>query len=155
MAAAAGAFRLNRDPSVRKFQQFWWKQEKLTKAGIRKGYLALRRDLIQEARRAIRRPPKTGVLYRIPGRRRRHRASAPEEAPANLTGNLARSINAEQRGWGELHFGASAKYARALELGNPSGNLKPRPYLIRAIEASEGNAREHFEREIEAKLTLT
>jgi len=148
---AGGSFKLVRGDSVRVFQRFWSKQEQLTKSGIRKGYMALRRDLVKTARDSIRKPPKTGRLYRIPGRKRRHRASAPGEAPANLTGALARSVNAEQRGWDELHFGATTRYARILELGG--GNIEPRPFLEPAVKAMEGNAREHFEREIQAKLT--
>ena len=147
-------FKVQRGASANKFKRFWLRQETLTKAGIRKAYLALRKDLVDEAKRSIRQPPKTGRLYRIPGRTRKHRASRHPEAPANMTGQLARSISAVQRGWDELHFGANTKYAKALELGNPGGNLEPRPYLIKSIEANERNARKHFEREIEAALTM-
>ena len=138
--------------SVAKFKRFWKLQENKTRSGIRSGYMALRRDLVKEARRLIKEPPKTGKLYKIPGRKRLHRASRAGEAPAKLTGALGRSISAVQRGWDELHFGADTIYARRLELGG--GNIAKRPYLLKAIENNERNARGHFEREIERKLTI-
>lgn len=135
----------------------------MTRRGIRQGFFRLGDDLVKEARRSIIKGPKTGRLYRIPGRRRRHRASAPGEPPANLSGALQKSIDYQIRGWDRMEFGSrpqmvngqtrlsnTANYARAQELGNPKGNLAPRPFLAPAVDKMSRNARRHFRREIKA-----
>lgn len=87
------------------------------------------------ARQLIIRGPKTGRLYRIKGRKRRHRASAPGEAPANLTGRLQKSVNFIVNGHDEMKFGDQAEYGLFLELG--TRKMKPRPHLSTTVNATK------------------
>jgi hypothetical protein len=93
--------------------------------------------------------PKSGRLYRK-GRRRRgagvarrrtkprmHRASAPGEAPARDTGNLANAIGIRQIGnmtWEVYVRQPASKYGAALEFGSPRRRLAPRPFMRPALE---------------------
>lgn len=93
--------------------------------------------------------PKSGRVYKKSRRRRtgtttakrrtrKHRASAPGEAPAVDTGNLKSSIKKRRVGnmvW-EVYVGQEAsKYGTALEFGSPRRRLAPRPFLRPALEA--------------------
>lgn len=120
--------------------------------GIRQGFWALARDLRKGARDDIKQGPKTGKLYRVKGRSRRHRASAPGEAPANLTGNLRKSVGFEIKGTESLEFGYrdSAPYGKFLEDGTK--RMAKRPVLKPQVDASEKSAPQHFEREIAKAL---
>lgn len=68
-----------------------------------------------------------------------HQASAPGEAPANDTGNLARGIEWRMTGATEGELTVAAEYAAALELGSEDGTLAPRPFLGPAVEANEAS----------------
>jgi len=66
--------------------------------------------------------------------------SSPGEPPRVLHGALRRSINHRvdrYKNKVSISVGAYTKYARALELGNPRGRLKPRPYLRPALYGNE------------------
>jgi hypothetical protein len=113
----------------------------------------LGKELTKEARRSIIKGPKTGRFYRIKGRKRRHRASAKGEPPANLFGNLQKSIDFLVKGSRNMEFGAGNKdllYARRLELGDD--HVKKRPYLLRAINKKEKDTERIFENELERNL---
>ena len=64
--------------------------------------------------------------------------SRPGEPPRLLSGQLKRSINhrvsSGRRGSVRIWVGANTSYARALEKGNPSRGLQPRPYLKSTLE---------------------
>ena len=81
----------------------------------------------REARRMIHEGPKTGKIY-MKGKNedRPHQASAPGEAPATDTGNLARNINFVHIKDGHYRVISSAEYS-ALEFGR--GRIKARPYM--------------------------
>lgn len=90
-----------------------------------------------KARRAIMDGPKTGNEY--PRGKNVHKASAPGEAPANDTGNLAGSVtvvNAQPGPQPEAIVIAGARYAKWLEYGTKDGKLKPRPFMRPAAESS-------------------
>lgn len=123
-----------------------------TRRGIRQGFYFAGRDLMKDAKGFILRGPKTGKVYKIAGRKRRHRSSAPGESPSNLTGALRRSVDFVVQGSDEMEFGAGTEYAAAQELGYAKRNLEARPYLIRSIDANERNIENHFEREIRKEL---
>ena len=75
---------------------------------------------------------KSGRTYEIKGPpKRTHRASAPGEAPANDTGALARSIQANIEGKTAEVF-TNIEYAAWLEFGTL--NIEPRPFLFPALE---------------------
>ena len=96
--------------------------------------------IVRDAQVAIASPPKTGRIYKRGNVT--HQASAPGEAPATDTGNLANSGTVRRVGW--LHFECvfSAEYAPILEppetlegveFGSPSGKILPRPFLRPAV----------------------
>ena len=91
-------------------------------------------EVVKETRRLIRRRNKTGRLYNINGRL--HRASAPEEAPANLTGKLLKSSNYTVHNQQEMSIGEEVLWALFLELG--TRKMAPRPHLIVAINNKAG-----------------
>ena len=62
-----------------------------------------------------------------------HRASAPGEAPATDTGNLANSIYSRMLGGAEGEIGSTAEYAAGLEFGG--AHVAPRPSLGPAVKA--------------------
>lgn len=93
-------------------------------------------------------PPKTGRIYIFNGRE--HQASAPGESPANRTGRLARSGDYKVKSFNEMRVGETAPYAGYLEHG--TRRIKPRPHLIRAVNANHRNTvraiEEHVNREL-------
>lgn len=70
--------------------------------------------------------PKTGRFYGS------HRASAPGEAPAIDTGNLAGSIEVEMDGPLTAVVTVGAEYGPFLEYG--TAHIAPRPFLTPAVE---------------------
>lgn len=98
------------------------------------------------ARNKILEPPKTGNIYYIHELKRNHQASAPGQAPANMLGNLQKSLTYAV-GPSEMYFGSSDKYydvyyAKDLELGND--RIKPRPYLKPSIRETQGDLQDEF-----------
>lgn len=127
---------------------------RLTKNGMNRALFEIGKDLVASARKDILKKPKHGRVYllRLRGRRVRHRASAPGEAPANFTGALKNSIKAKQHGSNELVFGAGnvtdLNYAKTLEEGSHIRRIEPRPYLITAIKNNDRNIQKRLERYI-------
>lgn len=126
-----------------------------TKKAIRTAFFAIKKDLTDEARRLIKEPPKTGIVYLLRkkrgGRQFRHQASRVGESPANFTGNLSRGVGAKIRGSLQMDFGDTAKYAKFLEKG--TSKIQPRPFLIAAIKNKERNTRQHFEMNLKKNLS--
>lgn len=130
--------------------------------GIRQGFFDVGRDLLNTASKEMLKGKKTGNVYIIrgpSGRRRRHKASAPGETPANLTGTLRRSLGWKARGVTELEFGYGVSDSRAaaqqapfyadwMEFGTPKGKIKPRPGLGNAIKAVQKNIENYLENNI-------
>jgi len=107
---------------------------KKSKEGVRLGLVNVAPEIKREVRRLIRDPNKTGRIYNINGKR--HQASAPGEAPANLTGKLARSVGSSISGYDTLVIGERghiAPYAKYLEYGSPEGKILKRPHLRPAV----------------------
>ena len=114
--------------------------DKNSKEGIRKGLLDVGPEIEREIVRLIESPPKTGRLYLINGMI--HRASAPGEAPANLTGALADSADFTVPSAVQMVIGYRANIAphgEWMEYGTRDGRIAPRPALRRA---TIGKARE-------------
>ncbi len=115
------------------------------KRGIRRGAYLIGKELVKETRERINDKPKGGRTYKIYkgiggrslNRPRLHKASAPNEAPAVITGRLRKTIDFKVRGSKSLEFGAGSsqvKYARILEVGGTTGRggrtkIKARNYL--------------------------
>lgn len=86
-------------------------------------------------RRIIRKGPKTGrIYYWWGGRSRRHQASAPGQAPANMRGRLRRGVNFRVMGNDKMEFGDTVFYGLYLEQGTKK--MKPRPHLSTAVRAN-------------------
>ncbi len=125
---------------------------------IRRGWFRLGQDLKSEANKEILKKPKHGRTYFIrtkSGRRRRHVASAPGETHANLSGRLRRSISWKVHGHEKLDFGygiaTTAKnkappYDVFVEFG--TSRMEARPSLQNAINETQRNAEDHFQREL-------
>ena len=116
---------------------------------LRQAWFAAGDDLKAEADRAVLANDKKGRLYIIKrgGRRRKHRASAPGQSHANLSGALRRSIGWKVRGR-DLEFGygvtrVKVPYASFLEDG--TSRMQPRPTLANAVKAMTRNIEQHLE----------
>ena len=96
------------------------------KEGIRRGLRAVAPEIKRKVRSLIINPPKTGRFYVIKGQR--HQASAPGEAPANLTGELASKVGYRVSSHTHLIIGDKAEYGKWLE-GNVPNRIAPRPHL--------------------------
>lgn len=124
-----------------------------TNQAIRRGLYFVGKDLTKTAKQSIIKGPKTGRVYKISGRRRKHRASAPGEPPATLTGKLQKSVNFIVRGFRQMEFGAGnrgLKYAKFLELGTKK--MRKRTFLIRTINKRQKETRNYLENEIKKGL---
>ncbi len=74
---------------------------------------------------------KTGRIYRRGGKT--HQASAPGEAPAKDTGNLAASVQMEMVGPARAEVTVDAEYGLPLEMGTEHLG-GPRPFFSPAVE---------------------
>lgn len=104
---------------------------------------------------------KSGRVYLvnrgIGGRRlskpRRHVASAPNEFPAVITGNLRKSVAFKVEGSNRLQIsmgGSEAPYAKFLEFG--TSKMKARQPLRRGVISSKRNIKRHLENAIKTAL---
>lgn len=119
-----------------------------TKFGIERGLFRLGKDLIQSFNRQTK-ERKSGVLYGVPGRRRRVRASGPGQSPAVRTGLYKRSVGYKISG-DKMRFGNAAEYAGFLETG--TSRMLPRPGLGNAIKDNQRNGLLAISDSIESKL---
>lgn len=129
--------------------------EERTNRGIRQGFFRLGARLKQEMNKEVLKKNKQGRVYLSKdraGRRRRHRASAPGQTPANRTGNYRRNIGYQLRGASELEFGVreGAPYAEFLEEG--TRRMSPRPGVGNTVKATEREARTFFEGSLDTEL---
>jgi hypothetical protein len=99
--------------------------------GIRNALTEIGKENVRFAKDLIKKPPKSGRVYFIKGKR--HRASAPGEPPANLSGKLMRSVHSRTYGWHKMEFGDAAPHGKFLELG--TRKMQPRPHLTRTVRA--------------------
>jgi len=98
--------------------------------GIRDAFFDQGDRNVKYARKEILKRNKTGNLYMIKGKL--HRASAPGEFPANLSGKLRKSISYTVRGSNSMEFGDKVEYGKYLELGTE--HMKPREHIIRTVK---------------------
>lgn len=101
--------------------------------GIKRALHEIGSENVTFLRKIIRDKNKTGRLYIIRGKI--HQASAPGEAPANLTGRLARTTGYKVRGTYQCEFGDTAFYGGFLEDGTKT--MLPRPHVIRTVKKKE------------------
>ncbi len=132
--------------------------------GIRKAFYFIGKDLVKDANSLILQQPKHGKLYTVRrgGRRFRHRASAPGESPANLSGSLRSALDFNVVGGNRLEFGVQEKsqnrkgtpsgviYGKFLELGTTK--MDERPFLKPTIKKNYRNTQKHFETQLKQQL---
>jgi len=124
-----------------------------TAFGIEKAFYFVGKTLVSEFNRQVLAKDKTGRIYirrTRSGAKRRHRASAPGETPANRTGNYRRGIGFRVQGSKQLVFGNEVEYAGFLEIG--TSRMGARPGLSNAIVASERSIIRNLADEIEDQL---
>lgn len=85
------------------------------KKAIRNASFEVGKIIQREGRNAILRGKKTGKTYKVG--LRVHRASAPGESPANITGKLQRSIDYDVRGHRQMEYGYKALHGKFMEDG--------------------------------------
>lgn len=136
------------DPKSRKVLLDIVKHPHKHKKALRLALNEIGSEVVNKMANYIFRPPKTGRIYNFRGQQ--HQASAPGESPANRTGKLAGSGSYRVRGYYEMRVFETAPYAGYLEFGTTK--MKPRPHVIRAINANRRNAvraiEDHVKREL-------
>lgn len=115
---------------------------RVTKNQIRLGFMMLGNRLVDDCRRYILEPPKTGIKWPS----LKNRSSKKGESPAEQSGLLRRSINYQQRGGDQMDFGSRIDYAPFLE-----GDLE-RPFISRAVDENERNGEKIMEDSIKQGL---
>jgi hypothetical protein len=114
-----------------------------TRRGIRQAYYRIGKRTIADINKDILRKPRAGRVYIINGKR--HVASVPGEAPANLTGALRKSLDFNVKGYHKLLIGYdnTVHYGEFLEIGTFSeigtAIMEPRPGLKIGIERNQEN----------------
>jgi len=133
--------------------------EKMTERSIRHGFFDLGQDLKRSANKEILRKPKGGRVYivrsRSSGRRRRHVASAPGETHANMFGDLRRSLGWIVRGASQMEFGYGVDRDapdHAPWVENGTKNMAARPSLKNAVEGSDRDGTDYFNRRFKDQL---
>jgi hypothetical protein len=153
-------FKITEDIDNRQIYLHVDKHVLLQTRAIRKAFYYIGKDLVRDAAREILKKPKHGRIYTviIDGRTVKHQASAPGEAPANLRGDLRKSLDFNVEGSNKMEFGYREEfinrknsprgvvYGRALELGYEPRNLEPRPNLLPTIKRNYKNSQKHFYR---------
>jgi hypothetical protein len=125
----------------------------LTKRGVRQGFYNVGKQLKESANKEILAKDKTGRTYRVRRGKvvRNHRASAPGETFANLSGAARRTLGFDVRGSSELEFGfrkvQQTFYTKILE------TRLNRPALGNAVKKESGNNIVILERELKKALT--
>lgn len=109
--------------------------------------LAASADEVRARARESMEGSKSGRVYRLPGGGRRHRASAPGEAPAVATGRLRAGVGVRLAAGGlgatvGVHDASLAGIAANLEFGTRA--MAARPWLLPALEAARPAAERRF-----------
>ena len=118
---------------------------------VRQMWFALMVDIHASASQEVLHGTKTGRMYRYRGSP--HRASAPGETHANLSGAALRSLSWKVHGSASADFGygvsvtarnAAPPYVDALEYGRLDGLMAPRPTLQNELDHVSAKAQGHF-----------
>lgn len=124
------------------------------KSGIHEAYIVIGEYLKRTNKKDFV-APKHGRFYRlrVRGKMIRHRASAPGEPPARITGALSKTLKIKTSGFTQMDYsagGGRVNYAGYLEEG--TRKMEPRPYLSKAIRDNEGISILTFYRQIGRRL---
>ena len=105
------------------------------RAANKRNLEAAGRAVHTEIQRVLRRGGRSGHSYYVPGTQTRYTASAPGEAPANVTGTLAGSYEYQASDTRAV-IGTSDKRGPMLEYGTQY--IEPRPHVAPAVHRSMG-----------------
>ena len=117
------------------------------KFGIRDGFYEIGQENVKHTRKLILDPNKNGRIYLIKGKL--HQASAPGEAPANLSGALEKSVDYHVRDY-EMEFGDKELYGKFLEGGTVK--MLPRPHLGRTVNERGTENKNIMEKSIDKRV---
>ena len=145
----------NRAHNARVFRELEETELKTSRA-IRMMWFDLGDDLLSNAQKEILSGRKSGRVYIISRRDRRfktgvrlirHRASAPGETHANLSGELRKAAGWKVHGNGDMSFGygltrSSPEYDEFVEFG--TRNMEARPSLENAVNDVQGFVQPRF-----------
>lgn len=118
---------------------------------LRKSLYKIGKKLHKDAFKSFTDKPKHGRVYLIRknGKLKKHKSSAPGEAPAKITGKSRDTLGFNVQGYMRLEFGyrtSDLEYPKWLELGTKI--MKPRPALKLAIDKNEKEIINYFTQEI-------
>lgn len=116
--------------------------------GLRQALFEIGRENVKHTRKLIADKNKNGRIYIINGFR--HQASAPGEAPANLTGTLQKSVGYTVRGSQQMEFGDTIYYGRYLEEGTKK--MAARPHLARTVKEKARDAEQALQGAVDREL---
>lgn len=148
------SFSIKEDPNNRKAEFHINNTERLTDRGIRQGFYNVGKLLKSSANKDILAKDKTGIVYRVRRGKviRRHRASAPGQTFANLSGAARKTLGYEVKGASQLEFGFRRNqetfYTRILETS------LNRPAIGNAVVKEQGNAIMIMEQETKKALRI-
>jgi len=120
--------------------------------GMRQGFIDLGSALVRKTENNILSEPKYGREYniKIDGVVRLHRASAPKQTPALLTGEYFEGLTSIPRGWQGLTFGNTAEHSEYLEEG--TRKMEKRPGMFNAIQANIRDNRFYMETNLDREF---
>jgi len=124
-----------------------------TRLGVERALWRSGKDIYREFNKQVKSKNKHGRLYILrgpSGRRRKHRASAPGETPANRTGTYRKGFDFNVAGFDNLIIGNTAPYAGFLEKG--TRRMQARPGLRNSIRASERDILRNLSGGVEGEL---
>lgn len=121
---------------------------KAVKKGIRRSLFEIGRENQTYLRNLILDKNKNGRIYVIRGKL--HQASAPGEAPANLSGGLQKSVDFNVRGSTEMAFGEKKPYGKYLERG--TSRMAARPHVGRTVKERGNQNRTIFADSIHTEI---
>jgi hypothetical protein len=98
--------------------------------GIRRALIRAGRENVRHTRKLILDKNKNGRIYLFRGQP--HQASAPGEAPANMSGTLQKTMKYDVRGHQQMEFGDTVIYGKYLEEG--TDKIAKRPHLSRTVK---------------------
>ncbi len=119
-----------------------------TKMGIRHGFYELGKHLVKDTVRDIKRKGRTGKRYIY--KSRIHVASVRGEAPANMSGNLAKSVDFYVQGSNKMEFG----YDDSVDYGKDLETIRDRPALLLNIKKNEATAINVFKNNVRKYLNV-
>lgn len=155
-------FKLIKDPQNDKVMQHLQELPNYITKAIREGAYNSGKELVADLRKSMK-EGKTGRTYKIYRglggialkKPRLHKASAPSETPAVITGEFRKSIDFLVKGSKTLEFGSgneglAKQYAKTLELG--SSKMEARKPLGRTVDKLKNQVKSNIDKKIKQAI---